>query len=139
MTRNGTMEGLRALARLVLGAALLLAAAFPARGAGVLDGKTFVAETGEQGKKADSKDEISFRDGKLRSSACDPYGFGDGAYTSMNHGASGTMFHAKTESVKEGVIEWAGMVQGDSIDANFVWTKPGQKPISYWLKGTLKK
>jgi hypothetical protein len=128
------MMGLRALV-----AAACLLAALPARGAGVLDGETFVAETGEQGKKADAKDEITFRDGKLKSSACDPYGFGEGTYTSMNHGGGNTMFHAKTESAKEGAIEWAGMVQGDTIDANFVWTKPGQKAITYWLKGTLKK
>jgi hypothetical protein len=118
--------------------ALFLAAAIPARAAGVLDGKTFVADTGEQGKKADSKDEVSFRDGNLRSKACDSYGFGDGAYTTMNHGGA-TMFHAKTESAKEGTIEWGGMVSGDSIDATFVWTKPGQKAITYWIKGTLKK
>lgn len=123
----------------VLVLALFLTAAIPARAAGVLDGKTFVAEAGEQGKKADSKDEILFRDGKLRSTACDVYGFGDGVYTTMDHGGAGTMFHARTESAKEGAIEWAGMIKGDSIDGNYVWTKPGQKPISYWLKGTLKK
>jgi hypothetical protein len=119
-------------------AVLFLAAALPARAAGVLDGKAFVADTGEQGKKADSKDEIVFHDGKMRSTACDSYGFGDGAYTTMNHGKS-TMFSAKTESAKEGTIQWGGMVSGDSIDGNFVWTKPGQKPITYWVKGTLKK
>lgn len=139
MKQNGTMGGARVLAAFLLGVAFVLAAAFPARGADGLDGKTFVAETGEQGKKADSKDEIAFRDGKLHSSACDPYGFGDGAYTTMDHGGAGTMFHARTESAKEGAIEWGGMVKGDAIDGTFVWTKPGQKPITYWLKGTLKK
>jgi hypothetical protein len=69
---------------------------------GALDGKTFIAESGEQGKKAEGpKDEISFRDGKMHSSACDPYGFGDGAYTTMNHPGA-VMFHARTESPKEG-------------------------------------
>ena len=120
-------------------ALLFLAAAVPATAGGALDGKSFVAETGEQGKKAESKDEIIFRDGRLRSTACDPYGFGDGAYTTMNHGAAGTMFHARTESAKEGAIEWGGMVKDDAIEGNFVWTKPGQKPITYWIKGTLKK
>ena len=135
MERNGSNGRILATAL----AAVLLAAAVPARVAGVLDGKTFVAETGEQGKKADSKDEIVFRDGKMRSTACDTYGFGDGAYTTMDHGEAGTMFHARTESAKEGAIEWGGMVKGDSIDGTFVWTKPGQKPITYWLKGTLKR
>ncbi len=120
-------------------AVVLFGAAVPARAAGVLDGKSFVAETGEQGKKADSKDEIVFRDGKMRSTACDTYGFGDGAYTTMDHGRAGTMFHARTESSKEGAIEWGGMVKGNAIEGEFVWTKPGQKPITYWLKGTLKR
>ena len=135
MDRMGSRGTIRAAAI----ALLFLAASVSASAGGALDGKTFVAESGEQGKKADSKDEIVFRDGKMRSTACDPYGFADGAYTTMNHGAAGTMFHARTESAKEGAIEWGGMVKGDTIDANFVWTKPGQKPITYWLKGTLKK
>jgi len=135
MERTGSRGGIPGAAL----ALLLLAAAMPARAVGVLDGKSFVAETGEQGKKADSKDEIVFRGGKLRSTACDSYGFGDGAYTTMDHGEAGTMFHARTESAKEGAIEWGGMVKGEAIDGTFVWTKPGQKPITYWLKGTLKK
>jgi hypothetical protein len=105
---------------------------------GALDGKTFAAESGEKGKGPDTKDTLIFHDGKMRSTACDAYGFGDGTYTTMNHG-TGTMFQAKTESAKEGTIEWNGMVTGDSIDGTFIWTKPGQKPITYWLKGNLKK
>jgi hypothetical protein len=118
-------------------AALTIAAVLHAA-AGPLDGKAFVAETGEQGKKADAKDTIIFRDGTMQSTACDAYGFGPGTYTTMNHG-TGTMFQAKTESPKEGAIQWNGMITGDSIDGTFVWTKPGQKPVTYWLKGTLKK
>ncbi len=106
---------------------------------GPLDGKTFVAESGEKGKKAEGpKDEITFRDGKLRSSACDAYGFGDGTYTAMNHPGM-VMFSAKTESPKEGVIEWNGTVRGEALEGTYVWSKSGQKPITYWLKGTLKK
>jgi len=106
---------------------------------GPLDGKTFVAESGEQGKKAEGpKDEISFRDGRMRSSACDAYGFGDGTYTTMNHPGM-VMFRAKTESPKEGVIEWNGTVRDDVLEGTYVWTKQGQKPITYWMKGTLKK
>jgi len=111
-----------------------------ARGAGsALDGKTFVAESGEQGKKAEGpKDEISFRDGKMRSSACEAYGFGEGAYTTMEHAGS-VMFQARTESPKEGTIEWKGTVRGDALEGTYVWTKAGQKPITYWMKGTPKK
>jgi len=70
---------------------------------GPLDGKTFVAQSGEEGKAADSKDTLVFQDGKMRSTACDPYGFGDGAYTALERKGS-TGFHARTESAKEGVI-----------------------------------
>jgi hypothetical protein len=113
---------------------------YPARAAGgALDGKTFVADSGEQGKKAEGpKDEITFRDGKMRSSACDPYGFGDGTYTTMDHHGA-VMFRARTESAKEGVIEWSGTVRGDVLDGTYVWTKAAQKPITYWMKGTLRK
>jgi len=135
MDRNGSKGWLRG----AVFAALALAAALPAGAAGVLDGKTFVAESGEQGKKAEGpKDEVLFRDGKLHSAGCDPYGFADGPYTTMTH-SDGTMFHAVTQSAKEGKIEWSGMVRGETIEANYVWSKPGQKPITYWLKGTLKK
>ena len=124
-------------------AALALAAlGFAARGnaaAGPLDGKTFVAESGEQGKPAAGpKDTLVFRDGKLRSTACDTYGFGDGTYTSMSHPGA-LMIHARTESAKEGVIVWNFTVRGEALEGNYVWTKQGQKPITYWVKGTLKK
>jgi hypothetical protein len=106
--------------------------------AGPLDGMTFVAESGEQGKAAAAKDTLVFHEGKMRSAACDPYGFGEGNYTSMSHPGS-FMFHVRTESPKEGVIVWDGTIRGDKLDGTYVWTKTGQKPINYWVKGTLKK
>jgi len=105
---------------------------------GPLDGKTFAAQSGEEGKAADSKDALVFRDGKMRSTACDAYGFGDGAYTAIERKGS-TGFHARTESAKEGVIIWNGVVSGDALEGTFVWTKPGQKEIRYWVKGKLNK
>lgn len=105
---------------------------------GPLDGKTFAAQSGEEGKAADSKDTLVFRDGKMRSTACDAYGFGDGAYTAIARKGS-TGFHARTESAKEGIIVWNGAVHGDALEGTFVWTKPGQKEIHYWIKGKLKK
>ena len=46
-----------------------------ARSPNFLDGKTFVAESGEKGKKASNKDTIVFRDGRLLSEGCTPWGF----------------------------------------------------------------
>jgi hypothetical protein len=50
-------------------------------GQGLLDGKTFVVETGEKGKSG-GENTLTFKDGNFRSAGCDQYGFGDGAYTS---------------------------------------------------------
>jgi hypothetical protein len=122
----------------VLAVAAMGLAARASATAGPLDGKTFVAETGEQGKAAASKDTLVFRDGKMRSTACDAYGFGEGAYMSMSHPGM-FMVHVRTESAKEGVIVWNCTVRGDALDGTYVWSKPGQKEITYWIKGTLKK
>jgi hypothetical protein len=105
---------------------------------GPLDGKTFFAQSGEEGKAADSKDTLVFQDGKMRSTACDAYGFGDGVYSAIERKGS-TGFHARTQSAKEGIIVWNGAVRSDALEGTFVWTKPGQKEIHYWVKGKLKK
>jgi hypothetical protein len=117
-------------------AAWSLAAA--AAAAGELDGKTFVVQSGVEGKPAEGpSDEIVFRDGKMHSAGCDPYGFGDGSYSTMHHPDS-IMFHARTDSAKQGSILWTGQIKGDELRGGYVWTKPGQKPITYWMKGSLK-
>jgi hypothetical protein len=64
----------------VLAVAAMGLAARASATAGPLDGKTFVAETGEKGKDAASKDTLVFRDGKMRSTACDACRFGEGNY-----------------------------------------------------------
>src|SRR4030066_773219 len=45
-----------------------------ARSPNFLDGKTFVAESGEKGKKASNKDTIVFHDGRFLSEGCTPWG-----------------------------------------------------------------
>lgn len=129
-------------AQLVRGlvAAMVVALLAPAaiRAAGLLDGKTFVGVTREAAKEGDQKEEIVFQDGKLHSLSCDAYGFAPGAYTaeSVNGGVS---FRSRTESAKEGAIEWQGTVIGDRMSGTFTWTKKGQASIEYWVKATLKK
>ena len=113
--------------------------AAPSHASGMLDGKAFAGESGEQGKAADSKDTLVFHDGKLHSTACDAYGFDEGAYTAQAR-AGATEFTATTVSPKEGRIEWKGTVRsGDRIDGTFTWTRARQKPIAYWFQGTLQK
>ncbi|MCI0447730.1 hypothetical protein L0152_31520 [bacterium] len=59
-------------------------------------------------------------------------------YTTKTQGDT-TTFESVAKSENEGEISWNGTVQGDTCEAALVWTKPGQKPIEYWFKGSLKK
>ena len=105
---------------------------------GALDGKNYVGESGEIGKTTGDKDELVFADGTFRSVGCDQYGFKPVSYTTTKEGESiNFVAHAKSE--KEGEIHWTGTVTGENCEAKFVWSKPGQKDIEYWFKGTLKK
>ena len=113
-------------------------------GQGVLDGKTFIVETGEKGKRGGDKDTLTFKDGNFRSAGCDQYGFGDGAYTSSVKGDS-IQFEAVTTSPTKGKMTWKGTVTGDKIEVAYVWLdashwyKPNPKPLEKWAKGELKK
>jgi hypothetical protein len=113
-------------------------------GQGLLDGKTFVVETGEKGKSGGDKDTLTFKDGNFRSAGCDQYGFGDGAYTSSVKGDS-IQFEAVTTSPTKGKMTWKGTVTGDKIEVAYVWVdashwyKPNPKPLEKWAKGELKK
>jgi hypothetical protein len=127
------------MTKLVSAAVLAFALALPASAfaKGALDGKTFSASTGEKGKTKAEPDTLTFKDGKFHSSGCDPYGFGDGAYTTKTEGGV-TTFESDTVSAKEGKDHWKGTVKGNAIEGTMVWTKTGQAPIEYWFRGTLK-
>lgn len=111
---------------------------------GVLDGKTFVVHQGEKGKEAKGEDTLIFKDGKFRSVECDQYGFSEAPYMATVEGDT-IKFVADTTSEKKGKIHWEGTVQGDKIDATYVWTdkshwyKPNPKPLEKWAKGEMKK
>jgi hypothetical protein len=134
---------LGALGLAALALALAAAAGMPAVGqalpAGPLDGRIFAATTGETGKTSAEKDELIFKDRTFRSVACDPYGFGSAPYTATKNADGSMAFAATTSSPKEGTIRWQGKVQGEAIAGTYVWEKAGQKPISYWFKGSLRK
>jgi hypothetical protein len=111
---------------------------------GVIDGKDFLSEFGQKGKNAEGKDELIFKDCRFRSTACDPYGFGDGDYTALVNGDD-TTFEAETFSVNEGKIKWSGKIKGNVLDGTFTWHKPGKwyrvskAPVEYWIRGQLKR
>ena len=108
----------------------------------LLDGKTFFVEIAKKVQKTGDRDQLIFKDGKFRSTACDPYGFGEGAYK-VSHGAMIPVFKAEfdaqTTSPTDGKMTWNGKVEGDRIEGTSVWEKPGQAPVENWFKGTLKK
>lgn len=123
----------------IAGLLLLFAAlAFAGSSSHLLDGKTFVGESGEKGKEQKEKDNLVFEKGKFHSTACDQYGFTPASYTAKKEGDTIT-FEADAASPKEGKIHWKGTVTGDDVDASLVWTKEGQAPIEYWYKGSVQK
>ncbi len=129
------------------GASISLGAGEPGKNApiqGALDGKTFTVETGEKEKSASEKDDLTFRGGKFRSSACDKYGFGDGAYTTTEKDGA-VYFEAETTSPSKGKMHWKGTVRGDKIEVTYTWIdsshwyKPNPKPLEKWGRGEVKK
>jgi len=119
-------------------AAALTGWAAPAFCAGPLDGQVFEGAVGPKGEKDGRPEEISFKDGKFHSSACDAYGFGDGAYTARKRG-KGVRFEADTVNAKGAKLHWKGMVTDNQVEATSVLNAPGEKPSESWAKGTLKK
>src|SRR6185312_14399556 len=77
----------------------------------LLDGRHFIGIVLERGKTEGDADMITFNAGRFRSSACDRYDYGDGAYTATEAGDS-VSFEARTESPKYGSLVWRGVVRG---------------------------
>jgi hypothetical protein len=111
-------------------------AAAPA--AAPLDGKTFAGEVGRNGGKKGDKDELVFKDGRFRSTACDKYGFGDAPYTAKVVGDA-VNFEAETKSEKHGMMKWTGAVKGDHLEGTALWRKKSGKAADYWVKADAKK
>lgn len=118
----------------------VLAAAAPA---GLLDGMTFIGLNGEAGKALDpdEHEEITFSNGQFTSVSCEPYHFASAEYAAtvvddVIH------FAAVTESPTHGTISWRGVVEGNTAEVTFVWTKQRwywDTRREYWFRGTLKK
>jgi len=107
----------------------------------LLDGKTFVAQSGEKGKPASKKDTFVFRDGRFLSEACSPYGFGDAPYQATVDGAT-VRFHAETHSPTHGTMVWNGIVKDNAIEATSIWTRERwywKIKREYWFRGQMKK
>ena len=75
----------------------------------ILDGRNFDGIVLKCGETSGDADTLIFKDGRFRSSACDPYGYGDGAYTATRSGET-IAFEAETESaaVRQAALEGHG-------------------------------
>jgi len=100
-----------------------------------LDGKTFDVALTPDGGKADP-DVLIFDRGVFRSTACDPYGFFECAYTTDV--GVGITFTATAKSPKDGTTTWRGKVKGVSIDGTMTWQKEGQAPVKHAFSGFLR-
>jgi len=107
----------------------------------LLEGKTFVAQSGEKGKQASNKDTIVFRDGRFLSEGCSPFGFKDAPYQATVDGAA-IRFHTETHSPTHGTMVWDGIVKDNAIEATSDWTRERwywKIKKEYWYRGQLKK
>ena len=98
----------------------------------LLDGRRFDGIVLECGKTAGDADTISFEGGRFRSSACDRYGYGDGAYTARES-AGGIVFESETESPKYGQLRWRGAVHGARMDATLTMVRDGVACGEKWI------
>ena len=108
-------------------------------GVGALDDKTFQVMTMETGKSGGGDaDTLEFAGGRFHSTACDPYGFGTGEYTTKKVDG-GIEFRATCRSESGGVNEWHGTVRGDAIEGGFVCTAPGSPTMKQSFSGMMVK
>ena len=98
----------------------------------ILDGRSFVGIVLECGKTQGDADTIIFKDGRFRSTACDRYGYGDGAYTATA-ADGGVRFEAQTESPKYGKLIWRGLVRGRRLDGTLTMVRDGKTLGEKWL------
>lgn len=97
-----------------------------------LDGRRFDGIVLECGKTAGDADTLSFEGGRFRSSACDRYGYGDGAYVSTESAGS-ISFEAETESAQYGKLLWRGVVRGPRMDATLTMLRDGVAVGEKWI------
>lgn len=98
----------------------------------LLDGRRFDGVVLECGKTAGDADTLLFSGGRFRSTACDQYGYGDGAYT-VTASADEVRFEAQTESPKFGRLRWHGVVRGTRLDGTLTMLRDGATVGEKWV------
>lgn len=104
---------------------------------GILDGKTFVGEVGQESKPS-MGDTLTFKDGYFHSSACDRFHFQSGAYLAVASGDT-TTFQAMTRNRHGAVMVWTGTVKGDQLEGKMVLYEKEKEPVRRWVRATLQQ
>lgn len=102
-------------------------------GTDALDGRQFDGVVLECGKTAGDADSLIFNGGRFRSTACDRYEYGDGAYTVQALDGGALAFSAETESPKYGRLRWHGVVRGKRLDGTLTMLRDGQVLGEKWV------
>ena len=108
---------------------------------GLLDGKVFTGQYREKHKRTVKEDELQFKNGEFHSVRYNKKGFSNGVYTARAD-ANKIYFEAETVHPKKGRIKWSGVIDGDSIEVDYHWSKKGwlsDTEKDYSFNGTLKK
>ncbi|HEX6295226.1 MAG TPA: hypothetical protein VFZ74_01500 [Burkholderiales bacterium] len=98
----------------------------------LLDGRDFDGVVLECGKTGGDADTLIFRNGRFRSTACDRYQYGEGAYTAKVAGEV-ISFEAQTESPKYGKLLWRGTVCGKRLDGTLTILRDGKPVGEKWV------
>jgi len=135
---NIMWDGYRAVMMALLAFNAVLAVSPVYASNGLLDGKTFVGETGEKGKAKGDKEQFIFADNKYDPLACHKYGFSGTPYTAEGRGDSIT-FVAEHSNQKEDRMRWEGTARGDMLEGVMMYWQGKKAPREYWFRGTLVK
>lgn len=107
-----------------------------------LEGKVFVGHVGPKDKPANGEDEVHFKNGQFLSTSCTRWGFGEAPYR-FNSDGNRIHFEATTFSDRHGEIYWKGVVDGELIEATYLWVKERwywfDAREENWFKGRLKR
>jgi hypothetical protein len=98
----------------------------------LLDGRRFDGIVLERGKTSGDVDTLIFEGGRFRSTACDRWGYGDGAYTTADY-IGDVAFTAETESPQYGTLRWHGVVRGARLDATLTILREGRVTGEKWV------
>jgi hypothetical protein len=98
----------------------------------LLDGRSFHGIVLEAGKTEGDADTLLFEGGRFRSTACDRYGYGDGAYTARRDGER-IHFDAETRSSTSGRLRWHGTVDGHRLDGTLTMLRDDAPVGEKWV------